>query len=295
MAGLRDDAAHLLRVAQQRHVALMDLAGRDSLTPVQYAVLLALTTAPGVDQRTVGELASLDKSTVGDVVSRLVRRGLVRRHRDPADGRRKLLHVTDDARRTVRAEVEHLKEIDARFLAPLPPPERHRLLRRLRAIAFADRVDPSTTMTGGDPAGISIDEIAWAFGRLVRICHQTHTAYWAEETGRRVTPVQYSVLGAMRGRDGIDQRTLGELVALDKATNADLVARMCERDLLRRTRDAGDARRYALRLTEAGAAVRAQVQPGADRALARLLAPLGDGERAEFLAAMRAVTSADAG
>ena len=43
--------------------------------------------------------ASLDTSTVGDVVNRLIERGYVVRSRDPEDRRRNLLTLTDEGSR----------------------------------------------------------------------------------------------------------------------------------------------------------------------------------------------------
>jgi DNA-binding MarR family transcriptional regulator len=53
-----------------------------ALTSPQYAVLLALHEHDDWDQRTVGKWVALDKPTSGDVIGRLVGRGLVRRRRD---------------------------------------------------------------------------------------------------------------------------------------------------------------------------------------------------------------------
>ncbi|MCZ9339106.1 MarR family transcriptional regulator, partial [Streptomyces sp. TRM76130] len=71
-------------------------------TSPQFAVLNALVAEPGLDQRTVGERVGLDRSTIAEVISRLSRRGLIDKVRDPQDGRRALLRPTDEGTRTHR-------------------------------------------------------------------------------------------------------------------------------------------------------------------------------------------------
>lgn len=52
----------------------------------QHAALAALSRNPSIDQRILGQLESLDRSSVTEIVRRLVSRGWVERHRDPGDG-----------------------------------------------------------------------------------------------------------------------------------------------------------------------------------------------------------------
>lgn len=85
---------HLIRRAQQVHTALWgQLVGTD-ITSVQYSILLVLHDLESTDQGTLGLRTSLDKSTVGDVVNRLVERGVVDRRRDSGDGRRNILELS---------------------------------------------------------------------------------------------------------------------------------------------------------------------------------------------------------
>jgi DNA-binding MarR family transcriptional regulator len=121
-----------------------------------------------------------------------------------------------------------------------------------------------------------------AVGHLIRRAMQAHTAVWPEEVGTELTSLQFSVLNEVRAQPGIDQRTLGERIALDKSTTADLVARLVRRGLLERTRDEFDARRNVLRLTDAGMQAHTATLPSAQRTQRRLLARLSAEERATF-------------
>lgn len=82
----------------QLHNALWFERVSSSLTSPQYAVLLALYQNDDQDQRSVSDWVALDKSTGGDVIGRLVSRGLVRRRRDSRDRRRNVLELTPEGR-----------------------------------------------------------------------------------------------------------------------------------------------------------------------------------------------------
>lgn len=267
----------------------MDLKARSGLTPGQYAVLLALSRVPDSDQRTVGELTSLDKSTVSDVAGRLVREHLLEKHPDLADGRRWVLRATPRAIQIVEAQVPHLRAVDELFLAPLTPRQRHALLTNLRRIAFADRPDPAhhTFRESGD--AFSVQEVAWAFGRLVRICHQRHTALWARAAGEKLTPVQYSVLIALGELDRIDQRTLGNLVYLDKASSAELVRRLHQRGLVTWMADNDDGRRKLLSLAPEAERVLSTVRWPTERVREQLLESVPPSSRRNLIRSLQVV------
>lgn len=96
---------HLIRRAAQVHKALWAEHVTEELTSPQYAVLVALAHESSMGQSALGEKVSLDRSTTADVVARLNRRGLIERVRDPADGRRKVLAITEPGRTAMlRAE-----------------------------------------------------------------------------------------------------------------------------------------------------------------------------------------------
>ena len=110
---------HLARRLQQAHYLLWNVMVSEEITSPQFAVLNALVDEPGLDQRTVGERVGLDRSTMSEVVSRLGRRGLLDKVRDPQDGRRFLLRLTDDGARTHRRLTVRTARMNQMFLAPL--------------------------------------------------------------------------------------------------------------------------------------------------------------------------------
>ncbi|MFI9773718.1 MarR family winged helix-turn-helix transcriptional regulator [Streptomyces sp. NPDC051956] len=114
---------HLARRLQQAHYLLWNTMVSEEITSPQFAVLNALVAEPGLDQRTVGERVGLDRSTIAEVISRLSRRGLIDKVRDPQDGRRSLLRLTEDGARVHRKLTVRTARMNQIFLAPLSADE----------------------------------------------------------------------------------------------------------------------------------------------------------------------------
>ncbi|RVU28888.1 MarR family transcriptional regulator [Streptomyces antnestii] len=114
---------HLARRLQQAHYLLWNTMVSEEITSPQFAVMNALVAEPGLDQRTVGERVGLDRSTIAEVISRLSRRGLIDKVRDPQDGRRSLLRLTDEGARVHRKLSVRTARMNRIFLAPLSADE----------------------------------------------------------------------------------------------------------------------------------------------------------------------------
>jgi len=127
---------HLLRRAEQVHYSLWFEEFGSGITSPQYAIISTLvhTHAP-LDQRTAGEIASLDKSSLADVVRRLEDRGWLTRVRDAEDGRRRLLQLTPVALYAVPPVTAGVLRVQERLVAPLTPDAREELIDGLAAIA----------------------------------------------------------------------------------------------------------------------------------------------------------------
>ena len=73
----------LVRRAQQRHVAVWLSEVSAEITNVQYEALEILQLTPGVNQRQLGDELDVDRSTIADLVARMVRNNLIERSDDP--------------------------------------------------------------------------------------------------------------------------------------------------------------------------------------------------------------------
>ncbi|MFH9816969.1 MarR family winged helix-turn-helix transcriptional regulator [Streptomyces sp. NPDC017230] len=129
---------HLARRLQQAHYLLWNTMVSEEITSPQFAVLNALVSEPGrLDQRTVGERVGLDRSTIAEVISRLGRRGLLDKVRDPRDGRRFLLRLTDEGLRVHRKLTVRTARMNQVFLAPLSADEQAVFFDLIRRVADA--------------------------------------------------------------------------------------------------------------------------------------------------------------
>jgi DNA-binding MarR family transcriptional regulator len=122
---------HLLRRAVQHYATLWTATVTAGLTSPQFAVLALLANGEELDQRTIADGAALDKSTCGDLVDRLARRGLVEAGPDPDNRRRKLVRITGAGRERLAAAAPQQREVHTAALAGLSETERAELNRLL--------------------------------------------------------------------------------------------------------------------------------------------------------------------
>lgn len=129
---------HLLRRAVQVMNLLWNEEVSHTITSPQFAALNALYGKPNLDQRTLGQRVSLDRSTMAEVVSRLSARGLIRSERDARDGRRKTIALTTKGLRAVRELIPRTHEMTRRLVGPLDQKQRDELLCLLTKVVGAN-------------------------------------------------------------------------------------------------------------------------------------------------------------
>jgi len=130
---LTDMPGHLIRRLQQIAFALfLNEAKAFDFTPVQYAALYAVNNNPGIDQTALCNAVALDRSTIGDVVGRLEKKGLITRRSGAADRRTKSLHITAAGRRLLADIAPAVAATQRLILAPLKPGERTAFMRMLK-------------------------------------------------------------------------------------------------------------------------------------------------------------------
>lgn len=135
---LMSHPGHLLRRAVQVMNLLWDEEVSHTITSPQFAALNALYAEPNLDQRSLGQRISLDRSTMAEVVSRLSDRGLIQTERDSRDGRRKTIALTAKGLHTVRQLIPRTHAMTARLVGPLDSRQRQELLRLLTDVVRAN-------------------------------------------------------------------------------------------------------------------------------------------------------------
>jgi DNA-binding MarR family transcriptional regulator len=124
----------LVRRAQQRHVAVWLSEVSAEITSVQYAALEILHRTPGVNQRQLGDELDVDRSTIADLVARMVRNGLVERSDDPVDKRSYVLFLTAAGKKQLAALRPRVEEVERILTTRLTARESAELRRLLSAL-----------------------------------------------------------------------------------------------------------------------------------------------------------------
>jgi DNA-binding MarR family transcriptional regulator len=103
--------------------AQMLAAGFD-LTAVQFAALNAIGQQAAIDQASLALAISFDRATIGGVVDRLERKGLVQRVVSAQDRRARQLHLTPEGEQLLVACRPVVTALQTDILALLTPKER---------------------------------------------------------------------------------------------------------------------------------------------------------------------------
>ncbi len=131
-------------------------------------------------------------------------------------------------------------------------------------------------------------------GFLIRRMHQIHLALFAEECAEfDITPVQYSILTVAGAQPGLDQAQLAYEVGVDRATLANVLARLEGKHLVKRKPSVSDKRVKLVSLTARGAAVLEQMLLPVQRAHDRTIAALPATEQAQFLKLLTRLVDAE--
>ena len=128
---------HLIRRAQQIAVSIFaDRLAASDITPVQFAILNALSDTPDMDQVTLAKRVAFDPATSGSVIGRLEAKGWLTRQAHATDRRRKLLVVTPEGMQALASMQAAVADVQTQILAPLNADEQKQfvdLLARLVA------------------------------------------------------------------------------------------------------------------------------------------------------------------
>jgi DNA-binding MarR family transcriptional regulator len=129
---------HLLhRAGQCASDVFQGEMGEGDLTPRQYAVLVAVSQNEGLSQTHLVEKTGIDRSTLADIVRRMLKKGLLQRRRTKDDARAYAVKLTDEGWRLLKTADPLAKRVDDKILAALPGQQRERFLQDLALIVEA--------------------------------------------------------------------------------------------------------------------------------------------------------------
>lgn len=131
-------------------------AAAEEITIAQYRTLVMLTSRG--PQRLVDLAAGLNvaPSTAGRMCDRLVRKGLIRKHRARADRRAVLVSITQAGRAVVDQATARRREVISAILAQLPPERQHAVTQALRAFAEAGGEVPDSLWPAASAADAAV-------------------------------------------------------------------------------------------------------------------------------------------
>src|SRR3954469_8214416 len=135
---LSEAPSHLIRRCQQFYGDLYAReAGTRELTKQQFTLLCALEHNDGASQTTLVEITGIDRSTLAEMVRRMLERGLLSRERTEEDQRANAVAISPSGRKALRGARNAADRAERALLEALPQPERQKFVKALSQIAQA--------------------------------------------------------------------------------------------------------------------------------------------------------------
>lgn len=136
--GLSHSVTHLLhRVLQLALDFHAEAAGPAGLTQRQFTVLAAAGAADGVSQSDLVRATGIDRSTLADLVARMIAKGLLERERSATDARANTVRLSANGRAALAEGGRPAARSDARLLNLLPQKKRDTFVKTLSTLAAA--------------------------------------------------------------------------------------------------------------------------------------------------------------
>lgn len=135
---LKSSPGHLLRRAQQfAHDLYSKEVGSSGPTPRQYEVLHVVASNPGLSQTDLVNATGIDRSTLADMIARMIKKGLLSRSRTKEDARANAVGITAAGKKMLTAANPKVAKAEDAALAVLPKTQQAAFMKALGAYAAA--------------------------------------------------------------------------------------------------------------------------------------------------------------
>ncbi len=135
---LNKSPVHLLhRIEQYASDVFLEEMKETSLTPRQFAVLLTISEYEGLSQTGLVDQTGIDRSTLADIIRRMLKKGLVSRKRTKDDARAYSVNLTVKGKEALSIAVPASLSADDKILKTLPDSDREDFLKLLTAAVQA--------------------------------------------------------------------------------------------------------------------------------------------------------------
>jgi DNA-binding MarR family transcriptional regulator len=128
--------SHLLRRCVQY---ANDLFTRETsasdLTKQQFTVLAAVEQNEGISQTDLVTLTGIDRSTLAEMIRRMIDKGLLDRERTESDQRANAVRIAAAGKKALRSARSASERVERTLLASLPASDRGKFLKMLQAVA----------------------------------------------------------------------------------------------------------------------------------------------------------------
>jgi DNA-binding MarR family transcriptional regulator len=135
---LKNSPGHLLRRAQQYANDLYaNAVGPNGPTPRQFEVLHTVASNEGLSQTDLVRATGIDRSTLADMIARMMKKGLLSRQRTRADARANAVSITPAGRRMLSGASAAVNRAEAGTIGVLPKGQQGSFMSALRSYAAA--------------------------------------------------------------------------------------------------------------------------------------------------------------
>jgi DNA-binding MarR family transcriptional regulator len=151
-SALSGSVTHLLHRALQLALDFhAEAAGPGALTQRQYTVLTATAAREGLTQNDLVRATGIDRSTLADLVARMLAKGLLVRDRSTTDARANWVRLSAAGQLALASGAGPATGADDRLLARLSPKKRAAFIKTLSVLAAAaDAPDQAKALKGAD-------------------------------------------------------------------------------------------------------------------------------------------------
>jgi DNA-binding MarR family transcriptional regulator len=143
--------SHLLKRAAQfaNHIYMAEV-GKSGLTHRQFTVLLAVENNDGKSQTDLVKVTGIDRSTLADLVARLLAQGYLQRRRTKDDGRTNAIRITAIGKKMLKTAQPGADEVDRQLMSLIPAAERKSFLENVALLAAEmDKVEDKELAKAG--------------------------------------------------------------------------------------------------------------------------------------------------
>jgi DNA-binding MarR family transcriptional regulator len=135
---IRGFSEYLQRVGAGLFQEAFKAQGIRNLTVQQLRYLEVIEGSPGLSPGSLAERFAVTKPTVSNVLARLEHHGLIRRERDPEDGRGCFVHPTESARRIFEKRRKMYAMLAAHIAGKLGTAETRELVRLFAKVTMEE-------------------------------------------------------------------------------------------------------------------------------------------------------------